>query len=159
MDIFSIAIQIEKEGAAFYHELASKAATKGLGTIFTMLSEDEEKHQQVFMTLKQNSVPVMVASTATEKAKSIFKNFKKEDFKKETEQLKLYERALDVEKKSIEFYSSQLENLESEETRKTVKAILNEEKHHYAMLEEIVKLVNRPNSWVENAEFGIREDY
>ncbi|MFA6844339.1 MAG: ferritin family protein [Sphaerochaetaceae bacterium] len=159
MDIFAIAIKIEKEGAAFYHELAAKATTEGFKSIFTMLAEDEEKHQQAFVTLEQNSVPVMVSSTVVDNASQIFKDFKKEDFKKETPQIKLYEQALAVEKKSIEFYTSQLDNLESEKTQEVVGKILAEEKHHYLMLEEIIKMLNRPYSWVENAEFGVREEY
>jgi rubrerythrin len=101
----------------------------------------------------------MVESTALESAKAIFKGFKKEHFQEETEQLPLYKRALEVEQKSIEFYSAQKNNLESKETKKLVESILKEEKRHYTMLEELIKLVNRPNSWVENAEFGVREDY
>ena len=159
MDIFSIAIQMEKEGAAFYHELASRTTTKGLQSIFTMLAEDEEKHQQVFTTLKESTVPVMVPSKAEKSAKAIFKAFKKEDFKNETNQIKLYEKALEIEENSIEFYTSQINALKSEEMRKTVEAIIREENSHYSMLEELIKMLNRPNSWVEDAEFGIREDY
>ncbi|MFA7129026.1 MAG: ferritin family protein [Sphaerochaeta sp.] len=159
MDIFSIAIQMEKEGAAFYQELASKTTTKGLQSIFTMLAEDEVKHQQVFTTLKQNTIPVMVPSKAEKSAKTIFKSFKKDDFKKETNQMKLYEKALDIEENSIEFYTSQINTLKTEEMRKAVEAIIREENSHYSMLEELIKMLNRPNSWVEDAEFGVREDY
>jgi rubrerythrin len=107
----------------------------------------------------EHSNPVMVDSTVLENAKAIFKGFKKEHFKAETEQLPLYKRALEVEQKSIEFYSAQKNNLESKETKKLVESILKEEKRHYTMLEELIKLVDRPNSWVENAEFGVREEY
>jgi rubrerythrin len=159
MDIFDIAIQMEKEGAVFYHELASKAPTKGFETIFTMLAEDEEKHLEVFTKLKAKSEAVMVTSKVAAKASSIIKGFKKVDFEKEKAQMQVYERALNVEKMSIEFYEAQLGNLETAGMRKTVAEILEEEKRHYSMIEELIKMLSRPSSWVENAEFGVREEY
>lgn len=159
MDIFEIAIQMEKEGAVFYYDLADNAPTKGFKTIFKMLAEDEEKHQEVFTKLKNKSTSVMVASKVADKAISIIRGFKKEDFEKENAQIQVYERALNVEKMSIEFYEAQMGNLETDEMRKSVEEILHEEKRHYTMLEELIKMLNRPESWVENAEFGVREDY
>jgi rubrerythrin len=159
MDIFAIAIKMEQEGAAFYHDLADQAQAEGLKTIFSMLSEDEKKHERTFAELKRNSVPVMVPSKAKDSARSIFKQFKKEDLGKETEQLKLYGQALEVETKSIEFYSAQMEHLKTADTKEAVQKIIEEEKSHYEMISELIKLVNRPNEWVENAEFGVREDY
>lgn len=159
MDIFEIAIQMEKEGAVFYYDLADKAPTKGFKTIFKMLAEDEEKHQEVFTKLKNKSESVMVPTKVADKAMSIIRGFKKEDFEKEKAQMQVYERALNVEKMSIEFYEAQMGNLETEEMRKNVEEILNEEKRHYSMLEELIKMLSRPESWVENAEFGVREDY
>jgi rubrerythrin len=37
--------------------------------------------------------------------------------------------------------------------------LISQEEKHYKVMEAIVKMVNRPNEWVESAEFGIREEY
>ena len=159
MNVFDIAMQMEKEGAEFYRDLASKATTKGLKTIFTMLAEDEVKHQNTFLALKNGSVPMMVASQLTDNAETVFKGFKKKDFLAESKHVDLYERALEVELKSIEFYSEQLQEIDSKEIRKAVEAIITEERRHYDLIDDIVMMLDRPNSWVENAEFGVREEY
>ena len=101
----------------------------------------------------------MVPSSVAEEAKAIFKEFDKENYLKEAPQVSMYEKALEVEQKSIDLYTSHLEELESDEARSAVKIIIAEEKKHYETLEELVKLVSRPQRWVENAEFGVRKDY
>lgn len=156
MDIFTIAIQLEQEGAKFYEELAAKSTTKGLKSIFTMLAKDEKNHEKVFTSLRNKSVPAMVPSSVAEEAKAIFKEFDKENYLKEAPQVSMYEKALEVEQKSIDLYTSHLEELESDEARSAVKIIIAEEKKHYETLEELVQLVSRPQRWVENAEFGVR---
>jgi rubrerythrin len=159
MDIFTIAIQLEQEGVAFYEDLASQATTNGFKSIFTMLAKDENNHIKVFTSLKNKSVPAMVPSSVAEEAQAIFKQFKQDDYLKEAPQVSMYEKALEIEQKSIELYTSHLADLEDAEEQKAVKRILAEEKKHYETMDELVKLVSRPQRWVENAEFGKREDY
>ncbi|NBK25761.1 MAG: rubrerythrin, partial [Spirochaetia bacterium] len=50
-------------------------------------------------------------------------------------------------------------SLEFEAEKKALSQIISEEKRHYAILEEMLKLVTRPHRWVESAEFGVREEY
>jgi rubrerythrin len=37
--------------------------------------------------------------------------------------------------------------------------LIGQEQEHLILFEELVKMVTRPEEWVESAEFGIREDY
>ncbi|MDT4761105.1 ferritin family protein [Sphaerochaeta sp. PS] len=159
MDIFTIAIQLEQEGAKFYEDLATKASTKGFISIFTILANDEKKHEKLFTSLQKNSKPIMVSTTVSEEAKAIFKNFKTEDYLVEAPQVSMYEKALEIEQKSIDLYSSSLASLEDDAARDIVKKIIAEEKKHFETLEELVTMVRRPHRWVEDAEFGVRKDY
>lgn len=101
----------------------------------------------------------MVPSSVAEEAKTIFKQFDKVPFRVEAPQVSMYQKALEIEKKSIDLYTSHLDDLENAEARSAVKIIIAEEKKHYEMLEELVTLVSRPKRWVEDAEFGVRKDY
>jgi len=159
MDIFTIAIQLEQEGSTFYEDLAANATTEGLKSIFTMLAKDEKKHEKVFTSLKNKSVPAMVPSSVADEAQAIFKQFNKDTYLKEAPQVSMYEKALTIEQKSIDLYTSHLKDLEGVEAQNAVKKIIAEEKKHYETLEELVKLVSRPQRWVEDAEFGVRKDY
>ena len=159
MDLFEVAIKLEQEGAQFYKELAKKAPTEGFATIFNMLADDEKKHESYFRALQGRSALVTVKSSVLEQAKQVFLAFNPENFFIIDGQIPAYEEALLVEKKSIDFYTAQLPSLEFEAEKKALALILAEEKRHYAILEEIIKLVTRPHRWVENAEFGVREEY
>lgn len=159
MDLFDIAIKLEQEGAQLYKELAKKAPTEGFATIFKMLADDEKKHESYFRALQGKSALVTVNSMVLEQAKQVFKAFDPENFTVTDGQTPAYEEALAVEKKSIDFYSEQLSSLEFEAEKKALSQIISEEKRHYAILEEMLKLVTRPHRWVEDAEFGVREEY
>jgi len=65
--------------------------------------------------------------------------------------------ALEMEKKSIELYTKLLS--EAADDRELFAYLIKQEQGHLAIVEEIIKLVNRPNEWVEAAEFGEREEY
>lgn len=159
MDLFDVAIKLEQEGAQFYLDLAKNAPTEGFTTIFKMLADDEKKHESYFRALKEKCAPASVSSSVLEEAKQVFRAFDPDHFFVLEGQVQAYEQALNVEKESIDLYKSQIPNLEFEAEKKAVELILKEEYRHFAIIEEIVKLVSRPHRWVENAEFGLREDY
>ncbi|MEA4859753.1 hypothetical protein SDC9_77636 [bioreactor metagenome] len=159
MDLFDVAIKLEQEGNQFYTKLAQKAPTEGFANIFKMLATDEKKHESYFRALKERSALVSVSSTVLDEAKKVFKAFNPDTFAMTDDQIPAYEQALAVEKKSIDFYKEQLPNVEFEAEKKALQQIIAEEQKHYAIVEEMLKLVTRPHRWVEDAEFGVREEY
>lgn len=159
MDLFEIAIKLEQDGAAFYRKLAEHAPTEGFASIFKRLAEDEKKHESYFRALKEKSPIVSVDSTVIDLARKVFKSFDPDTFEAAMDQIPLYEEALAIEQRSIDLYKSQLNDLEFKAEQEAIKKIIAEEQRHYVVLEELLKLVNRPHRWVEAAEFGVREDY
>ena len=61
-----------------------------------------------------------------------------------------------MERESIELYKKLLS--ESSDDKELFEFLIKQEEEHYRLIEEIVKLVNRPNVWVESAEFGLRRE-
>ena len=159
MKLFDIAIKMEMEGEAFYRDLAKKAVAPGFKNIFTMLANDEVMHRNAFEAMKKNSPVVLQTEDSVKLMTDAFASIEKDDFLQEQSQLELYEKALEIELKSIEFYSEQLEELTREDHQKVFEKIINEERRHYDMIDDIIVLVERPDSWVEHAEIGVREDY
>jgi rubrerythrin len=159
MNLFDVAIRMETEGAAFYRDLASKAASKGFASIFTMLAEDEDRHKATFEAMKNNTEVPASTSDASVRAAQIFKQFSKEDFLEEESQVSVYEQALEVELKSIEFYSEQHDQVSDVKQKRALAKIIEEERRHYDLINDILVMVERPETWVEDAEFGVREKY
>ena len=159
MKVFDIAIQLEQEGATFYEELAKNAPTEGFAAIFTMLAEDERKHESYFKALKKKNKPVTASTVIIEKAREIFQAFDPTEFDEERDQIPAYERAIEVEQKSIDLYQEQVAASNDEDEKHVIKLIIEEEVRHKKVLQELLNLVIRPHRWVEDAEFGVREEY
>jgi|SRR5690554_4538429 rubrerythrin len=159
MDIFDVAINMEVEGAAFYRELAKRANSEGLKTIFTMLAEDEDRHKEIFEAMKNETKVPVAAPDASERATKIFKQFKKDDFLRGEDELTAYEQALEIELKAIEYYTQQKESITDPKKLEIIDKIIEEERGHYDILDDIIVMVERPERWVEDAEFGVREEY
>ena len=77
----------------------------------------------------------------------------------EESQLSLYEQALEIELKSIEFYTEQHELIPDTKQKRILSKIIEEERRHYDLIDDIIVMVERPERWVEDAEFGVRKDY
>lgn len=159
MELFDVAIKMETEGAAFYRDLVTRAASEGFRNIFTMLAEDEDRHRATFEAMKANTAVPASTSDASVRATEIFKQFSKDDFLSEESQLSLYEEALEIELKSIEFYSEQHEAVIDVKQKRALVKIIEEERRHYDLLDDIIVMVERPETWVEHAEFGVRDEY
>jgi rubrerythrin len=66
---------------------------------------------------------------------------------------------LEIELKSIEFYSEQHDLVTDVKQKRALSKIIEEERRHYDLIDDIIVMVERPESWVEDAEFGVRDDY
>lgn len=159
MDMYDIAIQMEIEGERLYRELIAKTQSAGLKAIFTMLAEDEVKHQKTFLSLKKGKVVPMASSQVSEAAEEVFGSLSEEDLALEKNQLEVYEKALEVELNSIKYYTKQLEKVEDEKIVAALREIIEEEHRHFDLIDDIVLMLERPFRWVEDAEFGVREPY
>ncbi len=51
MNVYEYAMKVEKEGEAYYREMAAAANNAGLKRIFTMLADEEVKHYNVFKNM------------------------------------------------------------------------------------------------------------
>ena len=67
--------------------------------------------------------------------------------------------ALEKEQESLKFYQDLYANASKEHSKTVLQYLINQEDKHCMILDELVKLVSRPDEWVESAEFGLREDY
>jgi rubrerythrin len=162
MNIFDYAMRMEKEGEAFYTELALKATSKGMVLIFNELAQAEMRHYETFDQMKKNQNAVIPETSFLNNVKSVFSEWKskKETFTFSLSQADLYRKALDIEKKSIDFYTDGSKKVTDKKHKELFMKIVNEEKTHYEIMQNIVDFVAQPERWVEHAEFSkIGEEY
>ncbi len=160
MDIFNFAIQMEKDGETFYRQLAEQVSEKGVKEILNMLADDEVKHARAIEQMRSSS-PAMADTEILEKAKNIFtrmKEFHEElDFDHGHEEL--YRQAMKIEQNSIDFYLDRADQIQNTAHKALFLQLAGEEKKHYRLLSGLADFVNRPKTWLEDAEFFHIEDY
>lgn len=160
MDVFEYAIQMEKDGEAYYRQLAHRTSNHGLKAILTMLADEEVKHQNIFEQMK-SAKPQLQESQLLTRAKNIFVEMQgsEEPVPDESSQVDLYRKAQELEKKSETYYLEQAGKAGNSENAEIFRTLAQEEARHYVMLENIIEFISRPDTWLENAEFNHMEDY
>ena len=162
MNVLDYAMQMEQDGETYYRDLAKKSNNVGFTNILNMLADDEVKHYNAFKDLKENKSKVMPESTILANSRNIFAQMKE---KKETladfnlSQKDLYQKALDMEKKSKDFYEEKAAAVTNPAEKEILKKIALEEKKHFILLEGLIDFITRRETWLENAEFTHLEAY
>jgi rubrerythrin len=159
-DIFEFAVEMERDGEKLYRSLAAKSPDKGIQVIFNGLADDEVKHARIIRELQKNVSPKMAKTTILRDAKSVFagmavtKGFQAAG----GDQLALYKMALDLEKKSREFYQAQADAAQTD-SKAIFTQLAGEESQHMFLLENMIEFISRSTTWLENAEFTHLDEY
>lgn len=155
------AIKMEKDGEKYYREQAELNKGNSLNSVCLILADEEKKHAQLLVDKKKDKEYSLLESDIVSSSKNIFTD--KGDIgpgKEQTmSQLDFYRIASGMEQESIELYKSFSEKATDTKEKELFAYLVRQEKMHLETLEELGRLLSRPNEWVEDAEFGIREDY
>ena len=156
MDILEYAIKMENDGEKFYLELAEQNKDTKLNNVFRSLANDEAHHAKIIRDKRQG-----IATSFSEETETAAKNvFSDDEFMIESDvpgQVDAYKGALEKEQESIDLYKKLKSEAEGDE--ELFSFLIEQEEGHYKLIEEIIEMVNRPNEWVESAEFGRRKEY
>ena len=161
MNILEVAIAMEVDLEKYYLKQAKVNEGNDLNKIFTMLASDEREHADLLRNKSEQFNYDLEPSESLEESKRIFKGMK--DFEMEIKdlpsQLDSFRMALDMEKKSIDAYEKLLSETKDENAKNLFRFLIKQEKEHFKIIEELVIHLTRPEEWVEDAEFTIREEY
>ena len=162
MEVFEFALQMEKDGEAFYRDLARKAGpNSGVGRILTILANAEVKHYAAIEAMQKEQFGYS-RQLIMEEAKNIFQEIRdsgQKTFDLEGKQLEAYRTAQELEQKSRDYYLLQAEEMKNSPAGEIFATLAAEEERHYDLLDSIAEFVSRPERWLENAEFTKLEEY
>jgi len=164
MNVFEYAMQMEKDGEAYYRDGAEKAAAtgnKGLATILNFLADEEVKHYNIFSKLKDGKADSLPASNLLNEVKNLFVEMKEagDSFQFDADAADYYKKAQTVEKESEDFYREKANETTVIHEKDLLNKIADEEARHYRVLGNLAEFVSRPDGWMENAEWNNMEDY
>jgi rubrerythrin len=157
MDPLELAKNIEKEGKAWYEKLAADSPVPGLAGIFRLLANEEQQHFDLFDARQKNKTPgALKPGTVSGEAKLMFSKLSKQFSLPETiyDYSKAYEKALEMERKSISLYEDMLSASTSAEDKKALAFLVGEEQKHEHLVEHLLEFVNEPRGFLEDAEFN-----
>ena len=164
MDIFTFAMQMEKDGEQYYSELSVKTDNKGIKTILTLLADAEVKHYQILETMSREADnPVLAKDTIFQNAKNIFQQMKDDkaamNIASDVSYVGLYKEALDIESKSKSFYLEKADDVSNQAHKEILLQLAEEEKRHMVLINYIIEFISRPATWLENAEWYHLDEY
>jgi rubrerythrin len=152
-------MQMEKDGELYYREIAAQTQNAGVKNILNMLADAEVKHFQMFQQMKdQEGLPVADEGYLSN-IKNVFVELRerKRSLTNGTQKA-LYQKAQDLEKKTRDFYKEKAEEVNSSQ-REILLKIADEEQKHFDILENLIMMLQRPENWLENAEWYRLEEY
>jgi rubrerythrin len=159
MQIFDFVMQMEKDGEAYYRDLAEKVRDEGVARILLMMADDEVKHYKIFEAMKKGN-PDMVETVVLKNAKNIFQEMKdQKEFNFDGTERDALSKAREVELHSEKFYLEKVDQVDSVEHKDLFRRIAGEERHHAHLLDYMMEFVTRPETWIDDAEFSNLEDY
>lgn len=144
-DVFEIAEQIERNGAAFYRKAAGFVGSNTTSKLLNELAEKEDEHLQTFTEMRKRLVPSESSITVYDKDEIVAIHLQaladNEIFNtdKEPEDLltgnesepDILRIAIAKERDSIIYYSAIRSLIESDEDKERVEQIIKEEQKHY----------------------------
>jgi rubrerythrin len=159
-DIFEYAMQMEKDGEDYYRRATQQTGNKGMKTILTMLADEEVKHYNILEKIKTQKTQIVESEILTD-AKNVFVQIKEsgDSFDFDINEVELYKKARDIEKKSRDFYAEKANEVTEKYQKKLFLKLADEEQKHYVLMDNIIEFVSQPEHWLENAEFFHMEDY
>lgn len=161
MDIIDFALKMENDGENYYRKLAKEASNEGLTHIFSHLADEELNHYNSLVKMKRGAARAPLKSESLNRVKNIFQQLKAEHSRVDPtdDQLEAYKKARDIETQSIKFYSEKAKNSTDDLVGKLFEQIAAEEEQHLQILNTMVDYIEKPDTWVEDAEFNPREAY
>ncbi|HUV30949.1 MAG TPA: ferritin family protein [Acidobacteriota bacterium] len=164
MNIFEYAMKMESDGREFYLEHAEKQDIPALRKILLELAEDELKHYNIFKALRDGKPAEYRESEKTRiitTVKNVFESLKAEDreFSFPREAKNVWEQAREIERKSETFYREKADGVDDGTQKGILTSIADEEHEHWVTMENVIRFLDRPNHWLEDAEWSNLEDY
>ncbi len=135
--MLEIALRVENEGADFYRDLAESSNNENQGSVFRFLSSQERSHAETFRTLLKRFEEEAIELVNWDDAGAYMEDLTKEavfsgrlhDAMSSSDYDEAIALAIEVEKKSITFYRSFVNNVKTETADALEKIIAEEEKH------------------------------
>ena len=160
MDPLEFAMQMERDGKAFYEKAAADAPNAEVKKILLTLAEEEERHYRIFRSLREGSTVAARremdnrAETVTI-ARNLFQQMadKGETTLYGEDARAVWKEAQKIEKKSEDMYREEAAKTTDEDRRELLGRIADEEKNHIYLIDNMLSFMTDPQSFVDSTQY------
>lgn len=156
-DALKIAIEFEKKGHDIYSAASKKSKNAVTKKTFEYLAKQESYHiKNITSYMKTENIPKKVDGDNVKETQDFF-NTTIKDFEKKaqifsSDEIHLYESAMELEQASYEFYKAQKEKSESKEAKKFFEFLVTQENAHFALLQKTLDFLKDPENYFSKDE-------
>ena len=160
-NVYEFAVEFEREHKDFYEEMIESTNNDTLKHVFKKLVEQEKKHEKIVKQLQNEEKVEHVESSILPNAKEAFEKIASNlpSSVLPDDQVELYKKAKEMEERTYHFYKEKAEQADLEQVKKVFEKLAKEEKKHENIMNNLVDFVNKPNTWLDDAEWYHIEDY
>lgn len=154
------AVRLEETAEKTYREAAAHAANPSARRLLGLLADAEASHAAALRTRREPNdlkAPDLVAAASAWVRGAVEGG--SSSLSSDVSLLGLLRRAMDLERETEAFYRHQARGAEDAQITRLLGELAQIEESHYALISSLVEYYDRPNEWVESAEFGLRPDY
>jgi rubrerythrin len=155
-DAIKTAIQMEKDGHAFYTKAAEQTKSDLGRTVFESLAADELVHLETFQKIFQGKIDSVEWNTLVQSNNkytnlTIFpKDLKTtEGADPNSDELDALRMGMDSEKEAIDYYTTVVNDTSDAEVKEILTEIINQEKNHYRLLQQEFTHLSSTGLWYD----------
>ncbi len=159
MDNFEYAIQLERDGYAYYHDCAQKTSDPAAKRMLNELANDEKDHEAYLNEMKAGNF-VTVRTHISEGVKNVFAELTASSNKIDGgDDLKsILAKGVEAERKSVELYQDFADKTDNPEEKKFWTHLVSIEQKHEKVLNMTLEFMDQPSNILEDAEFLFNDD-
>ena len=158
--IIEQAIHLETKAEANYREAAQKTSDSSAREILELLADEEALHAKILRGMKD--VGDLRSSHLLEKASTWVRGVVEGGLSAisfDACLLAVLRRAMDIEQTTESFYRDRATEAKHASTVELFTRLADIERGHFLLIGSLVEYFDRPNEWIESAEFGLRDEY
>jgi len=160
MGLVEQALELERKAEANYRSAAQATTDSGAQGILILLADEEARHIAVlkgFADIDDGEGPNLAEAAQAWVRGSI--EGRAGAISADAGLLDVLRRAMSIERTTEAFYREHAANVADDRAAALFQQLATIERGHYDFVSSLVEYFDRPNEWVEDAEFGLRGEY
>jgi rubrerythrin len=149
-DPLQYAIQLERDGVAFYTDVAARTKNPLGRKMFEGLAADERRHEKILLDLAAKRKAKLAGDLPKKRLVTLFatvgEQLKRELAADASDNVAI-EKALTMERASITHYNTQADAAASEDARALYRRLVLEEQQHVDILQNCLTYLNKTGLW------------